>query len=168
MCYSNFNDIIHSIIDMDADVITIENSRSNEKLLSVFREGASQLSVTDELLRGYVKGGIQFMITNTLDIFASSAIKALIALNMIRTEKVGDLDTIDVLVNAEEMLQLLKASISSTNVLNDVFGKYCADVQCAPITKKNTVFFPQCADPPCHQCSRMGPPIYPAHSESSE
>lgn len=34
MCYSNFNDIIHSIIDMDADVITIENSRSDEKLLS--------------------------------------------------------------------------------------------------------------------------------------
>eukprot|EP01018_Ginkgo_biloba_P035189 Gb_23743 [translate_table: standard] len=39
MCYSNFNDIIHSIIGMDADVITIENSRSDEKLLSVFREG---------------------------------------------------------------------------------------------------------------------------------
>ncbi|KAG1333928.1 5-methyltetrahydropteroyltriglutamate--homocysteine methyltransferase 1 [Cocos nucifera] len=39
MCYSNFNDIIHSIIDMDADVITIENSRSDEKLLSVFHEG---------------------------------------------------------------------------------------------------------------------------------
>ncbi|KAK6141528.1 hypothetical protein DH2020_024729 [Rehmannia glutinosa] len=39
MCYSNFNDIIHSIIDMDADVISIENSRSDEKLLSVFHEG---------------------------------------------------------------------------------------------------------------------------------
>ncbi|KAL9431408.1 hypothetical protein AB3S75_026568 [Citrus x aurantiifolia] len=39
MCYSNFNDIIFSIINMDADVITIENSRSNENLLSVFREG---------------------------------------------------------------------------------------------------------------------------------
>ncbi|CAK9164774.1 unnamed protein product [Ilex paraguariensis] len=39
ICYSNFNDIIHSIIDMDADVITIENSRSDEKLLSVFCEG---------------------------------------------------------------------------------------------------------------------------------
>jgi 5-methyltetrahydropteroyltriglutamate--homocysteine methyltransferase len=39
MCYSNFNDIIHSIIGMDADVITIENSRSEEKLLSVFQEG---------------------------------------------------------------------------------------------------------------------------------
>ncbi|KAK1574855.1 hypothetical protein Q3G72_000477 [Acer saccharum] len=39
MCYSNFNDIIHSIINMDADVITVENSRSDEKLLSIFHEG---------------------------------------------------------------------------------------------------------------------------------
>ncbi|KAE8691753.1 5-methyltetrahydropteroyltriglutamate--homocysteine methyltransferase [Hibiscus syriacus] len=39
MCYSNVNDIIHSIIDMDADVITVENSRLDEKLLSVFHEG---------------------------------------------------------------------------------------------------------------------------------
>ncbi|KAH6791702.1 Cobalamin-independent synthase family protein [Perilla frutescens var. hirtella] len=39
MCYSNFNEIIHSIIDMDADVVTIENSRSDQKLLTVFREG---------------------------------------------------------------------------------------------------------------------------------
>jgi 5-methyltetrahydropteroyltriglutamate--homocysteine methyltransferase len=33
MCYSNFNDIIHSI-DMDADVITIQNSQSDEKIRS--------------------------------------------------------------------------------------------------------------------------------------
>lgn len=39
VCYSNFNDIVHSIIDMDADVISIENSRSDGKLLSVFRDG---------------------------------------------------------------------------------------------------------------------------------
>lgn len=39
MCYSNFNEIIRSIINMDADVITIENSRSDQKLLSVFRDG---------------------------------------------------------------------------------------------------------------------------------
>ncbi|TQD85520.1 hypothetical protein C1H46_028932 [Malus baccata] len=39
MCYSNFNDIIHSIIDMDADVITIKNSKSDERLLSVLPEG---------------------------------------------------------------------------------------------------------------------------------
>ncbi|KAG5035173.1 5-methyltetrahydropteroyltriglutamate--homocysteine methyltransferase 2 [Glycine soja] len=39
MCYSNFNDIIHSIINMDVDVITIENSRSDENLLLVICEG---------------------------------------------------------------------------------------------------------------------------------
>ncbi|KAL3715557.1 hypothetical protein ACJRO7_007312 [Eucalyptus globulus] len=37
--YSHFNDIIHSIIDMDADVITIENSHSDEKLVSVIHKG---------------------------------------------------------------------------------------------------------------------------------
>ena len=36
MCYSEFNDIISSIADMDADVITIETSRSNMELLDAF------------------------------------------------------------------------------------------------------------------------------------
>ena len=36
MCYSEFNDIISSIAALDADVISIECSRSNMKLLDVF------------------------------------------------------------------------------------------------------------------------------------
>ncbi|MBU6338773.1 MAG: 5-methyltetrahydropteroyltriglutamate--homocysteine S-methyltransferase [Rickettsiales bacterium] len=36
MCYSEFNDIIHAIADMDADVISIETSRSNMELLNAF------------------------------------------------------------------------------------------------------------------------------------
>ena len=36
MCYSEFNDIITAIADMDADVITIETSRSDMELLDVF------------------------------------------------------------------------------------------------------------------------------------
>ena len=36
MCYSEFNDIIASIAGMDADVITIETSRSDMELLDVF------------------------------------------------------------------------------------------------------------------------------------
>ena len=36
MCYSEFNDIIASIAAMDADVITIETSRSNMELLNAF------------------------------------------------------------------------------------------------------------------------------------
>lgn len=38
MCYSEFNDIIAAIADMDADVITIETSRSNMELLGAFVE----------------------------------------------------------------------------------------------------------------------------------
>ncbi|PKG40612.1 5-methyltetrahydropteroyltriglutamate--homocysteine S-methyltransferase [Psychromonas sp. Urea-02u-13] len=36
MCYSEFNDIIEAIASMDADVITIETSRSDMQLLEVF------------------------------------------------------------------------------------------------------------------------------------
>lgn len=38
MCYSQFNDIIAAIARMDADVITIETSRSDKRLLDAFRE----------------------------------------------------------------------------------------------------------------------------------
>lgn len=36
MCYSEFNDIIESVAEMDADVITIETSRSQMELLDAF------------------------------------------------------------------------------------------------------------------------------------
>ncbi|OBU66070.1 5-methyltetrahydropteroyltriglutamate--homocysteine S-methyltransferase [Stenotrophomonas maltophilia] len=36
MCYSEFNDIIHSVAAMDADVISIETSRSRMELLDAF------------------------------------------------------------------------------------------------------------------------------------
>ncbi len=38
MCYSEFNDIIDSIARMDADVITIESSRSDMEILEAFRD----------------------------------------------------------------------------------------------------------------------------------
>jgi 5-methyltetrahydropteroyltriglutamate--homocysteine methyltransferase len=38
MCYSEFNDIIEHIAAMDADVLLIENARSDAELLEVFRE----------------------------------------------------------------------------------------------------------------------------------
>ncbi len=36
MCYSEFNDIIEAVAQMDADVITIETSKSQMKLLDAF------------------------------------------------------------------------------------------------------------------------------------
>jgi 5-methyltetrahydropteroyltriglutamate--homocysteine methyltransferase len=38
MCYSEFNDIIESIAALDADVISIETSRSQMELLAAFVE----------------------------------------------------------------------------------------------------------------------------------
>jgi 5-methyltetrahydropteroyltriglutamate--homocysteine methyltransferase len=38
MCYSDFSDSIHTIENMDADVITIETARSGNRLLAVFKE----------------------------------------------------------------------------------------------------------------------------------
>ncbi len=38
MCYSQFNDIIKTIEDMDADVISIETARSGNELLKIFKE----------------------------------------------------------------------------------------------------------------------------------
>ena len=40
MCYSEFNDVIDSIAAMDADVITIETSRSDMELLDAFEQFA--------------------------------------------------------------------------------------------------------------------------------
>ena len=38
MCYSDFNDILAAVADMDADVTTIESARSDGRLLDAFRE----------------------------------------------------------------------------------------------------------------------------------
>ncbi len=38
MCYSEFNGIIQSVAALDADVITIETSRTNMELLKAFEE----------------------------------------------------------------------------------------------------------------------------------
>jgi len=38
MCYAEFNDILQAISDLDADVITIETSRSNMELLNAFAQ----------------------------------------------------------------------------------------------------------------------------------
>eukprot|EP00158_Paraphelidium_tribonemae_P007664 Partr_v1_DN28320_c1_g1_i1_m78896 putative 5-methyltetrahydropteroyltriglutamate--homocysteine len=44
-CYSDFNDIFKSINDLDADVITIENARSDLKLLEAFHSQGYQNAI---------------------------------------------------------------------------------------------------------------------------
>ncbi|URJ28165.1 5-methyltetrahydropteroyltriglutamate--homocysteine S-methyltransferase [Candidatus Blochmannia vicinus (nom. nud.)] len=44
MCYSEFSDIIHAIIELDADVISIEASRSDEKILETIQHAIINLN----------------------------------------------------------------------------------------------------------------------------
>jgi hypothetical protein len=60
-----------------------------------------------------VKPNTKFMVTNQLEIFSNSSMKALIALEMIRSERVGDLDTMEIVVNAEEVKQKLYCKYKS-------------------------------------------------------
>uniref|UniRef100_A9U742 Predicted protein n=2 Tax=cellular organisms TaxID=131567 RepID=A9U742_PHYPA len=45
MCYCEFHDMIDSIIDMDADVISIETSRSHGELIQSFEENTYPLGI---------------------------------------------------------------------------------------------------------------------------
>ena len=45
MCYSDFNDIIHTIEAMDADVISIETARSGNRLLKIFKKSGYKQEV---------------------------------------------------------------------------------------------------------------------------
>ena len=49
MCYSEFNDIISSIAALDADVITIETSRSDMELLDAFNRPGADFSYPNEI-----------------------------------------------------------------------------------------------------------------------
>lgn len=55
---------------------------------------------------GYVSPDMRFFVTNQLEIFTSSSMKELITLEMIRPERVGDLETMEVFVVAKEVLAI--------------------------------------------------------------
>lgn len=49
MCYSEFNDIMSAIAEMDADAISIETTRSRMELLDVFRQDADRCGYPAEI-----------------------------------------------------------------------------------------------------------------------
>lgn len=60
-----------------------------------------------------MREGTKYMVTNTLEIYASSeAIKALITLQIIRSERVGDLDTMPVKVVIAEVITFFVSFVS--------------------------------------------------------
>ncbi|EFJ10900.1 hypothetical protein SELMODRAFT_426809 [Selaginella moellendorffii] len=73
---------------------------------------------------GYVKENVIFMITDELEVYPTSTIKSIVLLNKLKVKAMADLESIEVSVGAQEALSLLKASLVSKTVLNDVFKSY--------------------------------------------
>ncbi|CAK9191360.1 unnamed protein product [Sphagnum troendelagicum] len=64
-----------------------------------------------------------FMITDDLEIYPTSAIKSIVLLNKLKVENMSDLDNIEIAVSSTQALQLLQASLRTRSALNEVFAK---------------------------------------------
>ncbi|KAG0592388.1 hypothetical protein M758_1G242400 [Ceratodon purpureus] len=69
---------------------------------------------------GYVKSSSKYFVTDNLEVFPSS--NSLALLKKLKVENMSSLDSIDLRVGTDEVLQLLRASLTSANVLSEVFG----------------------------------------------
>lgn len=70
---------------------------------SRFGGGHFKAGLHSRVTAGFMKAGTHFVVTNNLDIYPSSAIKSLSSLKMIQSERISDLDNIDVQVGSEEV-----------------------------------------------------------------
>ncbi|KAG0619678.1 hypothetical protein M758_4G156600 [Ceratodon purpureus] len=70
---------------------------------------------------GFVKSNSKYFVTDNLEIYPSS--KSLALLQKLNVENMSSLDSIDLHVGTDEVLQMLRASLTSGNVLTEVFAK---------------------------------------------
>ncbi|XP_002963194.2 uncharacterized protein LOC9643787 [Selaginella moellendorffii] len=71
---------------------------------------------------GYVRKNRTFIITDSLEILPLSSITGVILLSKLKLDSLKDLQSCQVCVGVPEVLELLRASLSSQTALNDVFG----------------------------------------------
>lgn len=74
-------------------------------------------------VKGFVKETVTFIVTDDLEMFPASTIKTFSLLNRLNLCKLEDLESLDVEVDAEKALEILRSAYASKTVLNDVFGK---------------------------------------------
>ncbi|KAH8973776.1 hypothetical protein BDL97_01G064800 [Sphagnum fallax] len=72
---------------------------------------------------GYVKENTTYMITDDMEIYPTSTIKSIVLLNKLKVENMSDLDSLEITVGVTQAFQLLRASLTTSSALNDVFAK---------------------------------------------
>ncbi|EFJ06084.1 hypothetical protein SELMODRAFT_431033 [Selaginella moellendorffii] len=70
---------------------------------------------------GYVKDNVEYMITDGLEVFPTSTVKSIMLLVKNKVENMGDLGSIEIMVTRDWMVKILRRSLVSKTVLNDVF-----------------------------------------------
>lgn len=86
---------------------------------------------------GYVKEDHSFIITDDLCILPASTIESIVLLNKLNVEKMSDLDSLECPFTANEALELLKVSFTSTKALNDVFSHKIASSSFGTASSQN-------------------------------
>jgi hypothetical protein len=76
----------------------------------------------DQMIPGFVKETVTFIITDDLNILPISTITRIILLNQLEVKDLSELEEITVTVGPDKALELLWASMASTTVLNDAFS----------------------------------------------
>lgn len=74
-------------------------------------------------IKGFVKETVTFIVTDDLEMFLASTIKTVGLLNRVRVGKIEDLESLDVEVDAQKALEIMRSAYASKTVLNDVFGR---------------------------------------------
>ncbi|CAI9108082.1 OLC1v1007601C1 [Oldenlandia corymbosa var. corymbosa] len=90
----------------------------------VYSPGSYQSSSSrKELVDGYVKGMVAYMVMDDLTIKPMSTISCITILNNFQVKDVGCLEEKSVEIDMETALKMIKACFQSTTVLTDVFLK---------------------------------------------
>ncbi|KAJ4843095.1 hypothetical protein Tsubulata_050645 [Turnera subulata] len=80
-----------------------------------------------EVVPGYVKDVVTYMVLDDLTVQPSSNISILILLNKFHVKEVGCLQEKNVKINLQKGIELVKASFQSDSVLTDVFNRTTTD-----------------------------------------
>lgn len=73
--------------------------------------------------RGFVSENVTYMVTDNLEVMPSTTVRSIQVLNKFKVATLADLESTDVSIGIIEILQLLKAALSSSTCLDDIFTK---------------------------------------------
>lgn len=101
----------------------IPNDLEELEAANLVRANAPVEQASSSAGQGFVKESMTYMVTDSLEIMPSSTIRSIKVLNQLKVATLSDLESSDITISIEQVLQLLHSALTSSSCLNDVFGK---------------------------------------------